>query len=119
MAEMSFTILDWQIIERMTNPGDVGFSISSIDHQRILQLCFNILPGVKTVVHKLVDAGQNLSDLQGLFYAANGYKLRDLTKNFFKAGKINNDETCCTVPILEDVGGETALDYALASDDNP
>ena len=57
MAEMSFTILDWQIIERMTNPGDVGFSISSIDHQRILQLCFNILPGVKTVVHKLVDAG--------------------------------------------------------------
>jgi hypothetical protein len=68
----------------MTIGDDDGFNIQSIDHQRILQLCFNILPGVKTVIHKLVDAvGQNSANLQGLFAATNAYKQSLLTKNFW------------------------------------
>lgn len=81
---MSFTILDWQIIERMTNPNDDGFTIESVDRQRILQLCFNILPGVHTVVHKLVEAGQNLSDLKGLFAEVKLYTQEELTEHMWK-----------------------------------
>ena len=31
VSQMNFTILDWQIIERMANPVDDGFTIDSID----------------------------------------------------------------------------------------
>jgi len=69
VAEMTFTILDWQIIERMTNTFEAGFTIDSIDSKRILQLSFNILPGVTTVVHKLVE--EQSTDLIGLFQHVN------------------------------------------------
>jgi hypothetical protein len=84
---MNFTILDWQIIERLTNSFDNGFTIESLDNTRILQLCFNILPGVKTVLHQLVEARANLKDLQSLFLATNEYPLSQLTEKLWKSDK--------------------------------
>jgi len=54
VAEMTFTILDWQIIERIISPE--AFHIGLVDRQRIVQLCFNIFPKLKTVLHMFVEA---------------------------------------------------------------
>jgi len=54
VAEMTFTILDWQIIERIVSRS--AFHIGLVDDQRVVQLCFNIFPRLQTVLHMFVRA---------------------------------------------------------------
>jgi len=54
VAEMCFTILDWQIIEKITTT--TNFLVKDIETKRLVQLCFNIFPNFKTVLHKFVEA---------------------------------------------------------------
>jgi hypothetical protein len=71
VSEMSFTILDWQIIEKIVNQGNSNdFNVDCIDRQRLVQLCFNIFPNIKTVLHMFVEKGVDVSQLK---------KLMDLT----------------------------------------
>ena len=51
---MCFTILDWQIIEKITTT--TNFLVKDIETKRLVQLCFNIFPNFKTVLHKFVEA---------------------------------------------------------------
>jgi len=96
---MAFTILDWQIIERIIDKEE-NFHIDSIDQDRILQLCFNIFPSVRTVAHYFVSDRVEISSLNMLMTTINKSKLRD---------KIQ-----CTLPFLQDINGNTALDLALS-----
>ena len=73
---MAFTILDWQIIERIINKNE-NFHIDSIDNDRILQLCFNIFPSVRTVAHYFVHERVEISSLNMLMTTINKSKLRD------------------------------------------
>ena len=54
VAEMCFTILDWQIIEKIMTHNN--FNVEQIEKKRLVQLCFNIFPNIKTVLHKFVEA---------------------------------------------------------------
>ena len=55
-VECSFTWLDWRIIELITST-DV-FSVQNVDTEQALQLCFNIWPEGRGVLHLLVLGGQ-------------------------------------------------------------
>ena len=50
-AELGFTLLDWIILDKIR--GNKPFTISDVDHEGQLQLCFNIFPKGKTFLHKL------------------------------------------------------------------
>jgi hypothetical protein len=50
---MCFTILDWQIIEKILEQNDTY--VDSIEKDRLVQLCFNIFPKIKTVLHKFTE----------------------------------------------------------------
>jgi hypothetical protein len=52
---MSFTILDWQIIEKITDKKE-DFTLDCISEERILQLCFNIFPGINTAIHSFMKS---------------------------------------------------------------
>ena len=94
---MSFTILDWQIIERI-NDKKANFNMKQIDQKRLLQLCFNIFPGIKTALH---------------FFTYNRVHIDVLTKLFATVNDERFGKIECTVPILEDIDSNTALDVAL------
>ena len=51
IAELSFTALDWIILDKIQ--GKKPFTLKDIDDEQQLQLCFNIFPGCKTILHKL------------------------------------------------------------------
>lgn len=65
-----------------------------------MQLCFNIFPRIKTVLHKFVEESVDVGQLRLLMDKANMQKLPD--------------GTSVTVPILADIDNNTALDIALA-----
>lgn len=55
VADMSFTFLHWKIIEEINeNPKYIDL----IDNQQMELLCFNILPGGDTILHKLFKLGE-------------------------------------------------------------
>jgi len=84
--------------------GKESFGIRSIDKKRIVQLCFNVFPGVKTVLHKFIEHSVGMEELNYLFLIANNYK--KVSANGF--------EIKCTIPLFEDCNGHTALDMALS-----
>lgn len=55
-VECSFTWLDWRILELINSHS--YFSIENIDTEQALQLCFNIWPKGRGVLHQLVLGGQ-------------------------------------------------------------
>jgi hypothetical protein len=60
VAETSFTLLDWIICERIQN--DSLFDLNDIDRQQQIQLCFNIFPKAKTVLHMLAINSETSED---------------------------------------------------------
>ena len=57
MAEMSFTLLDWIICERIQR--DPLFNFNDIDRYQQIELCFNIFPNNMTMLHKLACAADS------------------------------------------------------------
>ena len=54
-VELSYTWLDWRIMELIiSNP---NFNIDNIDAEQKLQLCFNIWPKARGILHKLALGG--------------------------------------------------------------
>lgn len=62
MAELSFTLLDWLILDRITQHSD--FNIGNIDREQQIQMCFNIFPQSQTILHKLAMPGQKKAKLE-------------------------------------------------------
>lgn len=109
--ELSFTWLDWQIMDMVNS--DSVFYIEDIDQEQQLQLCFNILPQGRTMLHMLAlqtnlmsnDQIRAISALKDLFSVARIHQDLDVT---------GADSGCAfEVPILPDVYGKTPLDICL------
>lgn len=75
------------------------FDTTKLDNLRILQICFNIFPGAKTVLHKFVDAPISIFDLQRLFEVSNNSLIFDKFQ--------------CNIPFFQDCNGQTPLELAL------
>jgi len=56
IAELSFTVLDWIILDKIQ--GKKPFTLKDIDDEQQLQLSFNIYPGCQTILHKLASKAQ-------------------------------------------------------------
>ena len=50
-VELSFTLLDMRIMELILK--DDNFSVQDIEIEQAIQLCFNIWPGGRGILHKL------------------------------------------------------------------
>ena len=59
-VETSFTWLDWRILELITS--DAVFSVENVDREQALQLCFNIWPKGRGVLHMLVRGSKSEDD---------------------------------------------------------
>lgn len=55
--ELSFTLLDFKILELIL--GDNFFTVQSADTEQVLQLCVNIWPRGRGVLHQLILSCQN------------------------------------------------------------
>ena len=66
-AELSYTMLDWRILERVMT--DRAFDFQNVDIKQIMQMCFNVFPRIKSVWHKLAENQHrcNLKVIQPLF----------------------------------------------------
>ena len=62
-VELSFTMLDWRILERIIN--DRAFDFANVDMKQIMQMCFNVFPRIKSVFHRLAE-NQHVCDLNVL-----------------------------------------------------
>jgi len=60
VADMSFTFLHWKIMEQLESK---LLSIDLIDNSQIELLCYNILPGGDTVLHKLSTNGDMIKKI--------------------------------------------------------
>lgn len=54
-VELSFTWLDWSIMDQMLMRDD--FDVSNVEAEQQLQLCFNIFPRGQGILHKLAVGG--------------------------------------------------------------
>ena len=52
-VELSFTMLDWIIMERIIK--DKTFDFANVDEKQLLQMCFNIFPRIRSVFHNLAE----------------------------------------------------------------
>ena len=99
-AELSFTMLDWRILERIMH--DRAFDFQNVDMKQILQMCFNVFPRIKSVFHNLAENQHvcNLKVIQPLFDRAG-------------KGSAMFDGKKVTLPIFQDEEGETPMDACL------
>ena len=51
--ELSFTLLDWIIMERVKV--HKTFDFSNVDEKQLLQMSFNIFPRIRSVFHELAE----------------------------------------------------------------
>lgn len=110
-CELSFTYLDWRIQETIN--GSPDFGMADIDEEQKIQICFNILPKGRSVLHKLAIGNVNNSENDQI-------ESYESCKELFEvAGVVSNLDitgvTKCSfeIPILPDVYGQTVLDYCL------
>ena len=54
--QLSFTWLDWRILEQLIH--DDSFDLGNVETEQKIQLCFNILPQGRGVLHMLALGGQ-------------------------------------------------------------
>lgn len=100
-VELSFTLLDWIILERIVD--DRTYDFSSVGQEEQIQLTFNIFPRLKTVFH-ILAVNPHVCDfkvIQSIF------TLAEKEDKNFGGGKI-------TLPILPDEKGATPLDLCLS-----
>lgn len=119
VAETSFTILDWFIIDQLkSNP---NFTIDNVDALQQLQLCFNVFPGRKTVLHHLVECtlGNEETQTEILNIQQTAKTLFDVAEKGVpeqitqvKRKKVKKAKPM-EIPLFEDINGRTPLDMAL------
>ena len=51
--ELSFTCLDWMLMERIVE--DKTYSFRNVDEFQRLQMCFNIFPRIRSIWHYLAE----------------------------------------------------------------
>ena len=51
--EMSFTLLDMKILERIVN--DKTYDFTNVCEDQRLQMCFNVFPTIRSVFHTLAQ----------------------------------------------------------------
>ena len=112
-VEMSFTWLDWRIINKVIDPR-INVHFGDIDEEQQLQLCFNILPNGRSMMHNLaIEASSKIASSAAftLFQLAEKHQDLEIT---------GADEGChFEVPILPDVFGKTPLDICLGLEKVP
>ena len=97
---------------------DPLFDLENINDQTACSLCFNIFPQAESTLHKLAKGEGAADDLAD---AADQIKAVELTKDLFEKCDAGTEEeltgmepgTPLKIPILEDMYGATAIDYAL------
>ena len=99
-AEMSFTFLDWLILERILL--DADFDLSNLDPETQLIQCFNIYPGLQTVFHKLASTKLTNFDSNSISYLFENAAESHSWKGF-------NNRTWI-LPIIQDMNGLTPID---------
>ena len=105
--EMSFTWLDWRIINKVIDPR-INVHFEDIDEEQQLQLCFNILPNGRSMLHNLAIKAS--SQVASAITAA----LFKLAKRHVDLEITGADDGCnFEVPILPDVFGKTPLHICL------
>ena len=88
--------------------------MENINDQTACSLCFNIFPFAETTLHKLAKDDDKVD-------AADQIKAVELTKDLFEKCENGTEEeitgmepgTPLKMPMLEDLYGATAIDYAL------
>jgi len=63
IADMSFTFLHWKIMEELEVK---RLSLEQIDDDCVEILCYNILPGGDTIMHKLCSHGEVIKQIYEL-----------------------------------------------------
>lgn len=61
-VELSFTWLDWKIMEQAMN--EPNFDLREIDPEQKIQLCFNIFPNGRGILHYLA-ANKDVNNVSG------------------------------------------------------
>jgi hypothetical protein len=114
-------LLDWIICEKIQN--DSLFNFDDIDIEQQIQLCFNIFPKAKTILHMLAlnsetqeqgggnqEQSSSIGDIAQVLFSVCKKGLKKGSK-YFKPGKPFE------LPIIEDMNGHTVLDIALERHD--
>jgi hypothetical protein len=60
VADQSFTFLHWKIMEQLETK---KLSINDIDELQIELLCYNIVPGGDTILHKLANDEETIREI--------------------------------------------------------
>jgi hypothetical protein len=102
--ELSFTILDWTIMERIVD--DKTYDFSNVEQEQRLQMCFNVFPKIKSVFHILAINSHvlKLSVLQQVFDDA--------------ASGLLTDGKPVLLPIIMDEDMQTPIDICLRDKKN-
>ena len=93
-ADLSFTFLHWQMIEQLEK-GEL--ELENIEKSQIELLCYNIIPGGNTVIHKLTENS-------------------DMIKRIFKIAHPNEEDVnqiAIHIPILQNLQNKSPLDLCL------
>ena len=79
--ELSYTMLDWLICEMEINDGN--FSLPDVDLEQKIQLCFNIFPNGRGVLHKLAIGTQGDPEQDDDFAVGDQIQAFFATENLF------------------------------------
>ena len=95
---------------------DISFDI--VDARQRVQICFNILPKGRGILHKLAIGQSGNTNDQVEAFESTKYVFAEINNpNNFRITGV--DECSFEFPILPDVYGKTALDYCLGIIDIP
>ena len=116
MAQLSFTMLDWLIMDRMVKHPD--FQVENIDQEQTLRICFNIFPKSQTLLHKLAGCAGQMQQVAGLENISDTVlKIFAILKKGinFSTDSFDKDQPF-EMPIFEDWYGSTCIEKALDCD---
>ena len=71
VADLSFTFLHWRMMEQLRSK---KINILNVDEAQIELLCYNILPGGETILHKLFNKGDVIDQI---FFIAHESKKKE------------------------------------------
>ena len=138
IAETTFTALDWMILDHSDENPD--FDMKDIDHEQLLQICFNIFPECRSILHKIVQSrttnekgkkenedkkekedkkdkkdNEDEQDQQEIF--TDDQAVKGLFAHARNGFPYDNDYIAkfepLEIPVFEDMMGNTAIDDAL------
>ncbi len=96
LLDMSFTYLDWNVIERLTNS---ELQCDDIEYQQVIETTYNILPGCETCLHKVWLNAKALEKLMA-------YSLT-----------LDADDTIMDIPFIKNIQGKSPIHICLENED--